>query len=48
MDDKSNEFRKYFSDDLAHLLHLYNQKNTFRYEEFVKVWNEFKFYQLLS
>ena len=48
MDEKSNEFKKFFSDDLAHLLHLYNQKNTFRYDEFVKVWNEFKFYQLLS
>lgn len=46
--DKSIDFQKHFREDVLNFLHLFNLKNSFRYEDFIQLWNEMKFYQLLS
>jgi hypothetical protein len=46
--DKEKDFNNHFKEDMLRLLYEYNQLDSFRYSDFVSLWNEMKFYLLLA
>jgi len=48
MQTEDKDFNYYFRQDCLRLFDVYNKLNTFRFTEFVNVWNEMKFYQIFA
>ena len=46
--NEEKDFNYYFKADIIKLFNAFNQQNTFRFTEFVAVWNEIKFYHILA
>ena len=42
------DFNYYFQQDILKLFYEFYDKKTFRFTEFVNIWNELKFYQIFS
>jgi hypothetical protein len=42
------DFNFYFKQDILKLFTAYHQLNTYRFSEFVELWNKSKFYQIFS
>jgi hypothetical protein len=48
MNNEEKDFNYYFKADLIKLFNAFNQQNTFRFKEFVTIWDEIKFYHVLA
>ena len=48
INNEEKDFNYYFKADIIKLFNAFNQQNTFRFTEFVTIWNELKFYHILA
>lgn len=48
MQNAEKDFNYYFRQDILKLFSAFNQMDTFRFSEFVAIWNEMKFFQLFA
>jgi hypothetical protein len=42
------DFNYFFRKDILKLFNAFEEMRTLRYTDFVKLWNQFKFYQIFS
>ncbi len=48
MDKPEKDFNHYFRQDILKLFSAFNQLDSFRFSDFVVIWSEMKFYQILA
>jgi hypothetical protein len=46
--NQDQDFNYFFRQDIQRLFHNFNSTDSLRYTDFVKIWNEMKFYQIFS
>ena len=46
--EPERDFNYFFRQDMLKLFDTYNKKNTFRYSDFVEIWNEMKLYHIIG
>lgn len=46
--ETERDFNYFFRQDMLKLFDTYNKKNTFRYTDFVEIWNEMKLYHIIG